>query len=184
VRLKRRRRLLSCGEPRKRPLARNDPSKDSADPLPEHVAVVRCVLIWDYFAMLRGGFTRTYHIRQESCISLTKVSGQRRSLQAPTSPVLPIHGHAEFLAYIIKPSVAIVRYVPIRDCLAMLLGTIQYHTLIGENIALLLQRLPSSRKLAATPKNGDDLGLPGKGPRSAGYPYISYLRVARFWNFS
>jgi hypothetical protein len=82
----------------------------------------------------------------------------------------------ELLAYIIKMrGVAIGRHVPIRDCLAVLQGTIQYHTWIDENIALLLQRLPSSGNLAATPENGDDLGLLGKGPRTVGFPYISYI---------
>jgi hypothetical protein len=42
----------------------------------------------------------------------------------------------------------------------------------------------AAARLATISKNGDDLALPGKGPRAVGYPYISYLPVARICTFS
>jgi hypothetical protein len=38
--------------------------------------------------------------------------------------------------------------------------------------------------LAIIPKNRSDLALPGKDHQTIGYPYISYLPIARICNFS
>ena len=78
----------------------------------------------------------------------------------------------------------LVRCLTIWECLAKLWGTIQDHMQIDYSLALILQRLPGSGRPCKDPKNVNDLALPGKGPRAAGYPYISYLPMARICHFS
>ena len=79
--------------------------------------------------------------------------------------------------------VTILRCLLIRDCLASVRGTMQYYIELDNNLAFLLQRLPSNGDPCNCPQECPLSCLARQRPQSIGYPYISYLPTARICHF-